>query len=162
MTAATSPVPTPAFDAVLYPSRSLPPVGFAVLMTLVVLVSALVGAGFVMVGAWPVTGFLGLDVLLLYLAFRWNYRESRRVELIRLDQEGLTVRKVEPDGRAREWRFEPYWVRVAFERPGDGRSRLYLTSHGQWLQIGGFLSAEERVDVANALRAALHAQRAQG
>ncbi|MDX1540379.1 MAG: DUF2244 domain-containing protein [Geminicoccaceae bacterium] len=151
--------PAPLFDAVLYPSRSLPPMGFVLLMTAVVLVSVLVGSGFVLVGAWPVTGFIGLDVVLLYLAFRWNYRQAQRAEFIRLDKEGLVVRKIEPGGRSREWRFEPYWVRVALDRATHGPGRLYLTSHGQWLQIGAFLSAEERVDVADALRAALHAHR---
>ena len=56
-------------------------------MAAIVTVSAAVGAGFVLIGAWPVTGFLGLDVLLLYLAFRWNYRQARRAELIRLDHD---------------------------------------------------------------------------
>jgi uncharacterized membrane protein len=151
--------PAPLFDAVLYPSRSLPPMGFAVLMALVVLVSGLVGSGFVLVGAWPVTGFLGLDVLLLYLAFRWNYHQGQRAEFIRLDKDELVVRKIEPGGRSREWRFEPYWVRVALDYAAHGPGRLYLTSHGQWLQIGAFLSAVERVEVAEALKAALDAHR---
>lgn len=156
----TAPAPAdagPRFDAVLYPSRSLPPLGFLVLMTLVVAVSALVGAGFVLIGAWPVTGFLGLDVLLLFLAFRWNYREGRRAEFIRLDDEGLVVRRVEPDGSAREWRFEPYWARV--EQPQQPGGRLTITSHGQSLVIGAFLSPEERQEVARALRSALAAHR---
>ena len=110
------------FDAVLYPNRSLGAVGFYVLMAAIVAVSAAVGAGFMLAGAWPVTGFLGLDVLLLYLAFRWNYRQGRRAEFIRLDGAGLTVRRVEPDGQAREWRLPPYWVRVTIDDPPCGRS----------------------------------------
>jgi uncharacterized membrane protein len=109
--------PQAQFDAVLYPNRSLGSFGFALLMSAIVVVSAAVGAGFFVIGAWPVTGFFGLDVLLVYLAFRWNYRQGRRAELIRLDHEGLTVRRVEPSGRHREWRFEPYWVRVSMDDP---------------------------------------------
>ena len=150
----------PRFDAVLYPSRSLPPAGFAVLMTGVVLVSGLVGAGFFLIGAWPVTGFLGLDVLLLYLAFRWNYRESRRAEFIRLDRDGLVVRRIGPGGAEQEWRFEPYWVRVVVDRPARRPVTLSLASHGQKVSIGAFLSSEERVQVAEALQAALAAHRA--
>ena len=152
--------PEPArFDAVLYPNRSLPPAGFMVLMLAVVSVSVAIGAGFALIGAWPVTGFLGLDVLLLYLAFRWNYREGRRTETIRLDREGLLVRRMEPGGQIRAWRFEPYWVRVSMEGPeGPGR-RLVLSSHGQSLVIGAFLTPAERVEVAEALRAALREHR---
>jgi uncharacterized membrane protein len=149
----------PLFDAILYPHRSLPPLGFALMMGAVVAVSAGIGAGFVLIGAWPVTGFFGLDVLLLFLAFRWNYRQARRAELIRLDQEGLTVRRIEPDGRQREWRFEPYWVRVGFDDPPRYDGELTLSSHGQHLVLGAFLTVPERLEVARALKAALRAHR---
>jgi uncharacterized membrane protein len=146
------------FDAVLYPNRSLGAAGFYVLMTAIVAVSAAVGAGFFLIGAWPVTGFFGLDVLLLWLAFRWNYRQGRRAELIRLDQQGLTVRRIEPSGRHREWRFEPYWVRVTMDDPPRSDSQLTVGSHAQHLVIGAFLTPEERLEVARALRAALRDQ----
>jgi uncharacterized membrane protein len=155
--------PAPArpakFDAVLWPNRSLPPLGFAILMTAVVAVSAGIGAGFVLIGAWPVTGFLGLDVLLLYIAFRCNYRQGRCAEFIRLANDGLSVRRVEPNGRMREWRFEPYWVRVHMDDPPRHESHLTLASHGRRLVVGAFLTARERLEVASALRAALHEHR---
>lgn len=154
--------PPAQLDVVLYPNCSLGRMGFAVLMAAIVLVSAAVGAGFMMVGAWPVTGFLGLDVLLLYLAFRWNYRQARRAEFVRLDQDGLTVRRLEPDGRSRGWRFEPYWVRVSVDQQTRNDHRLVLSSHGQRLEIGAFLTTDERLELAHALNEALRAHRAGG
>jgi uncharacterized membrane protein len=148
--------PPDPFDAVLYPNRSLGRFGFYLLMTAIVLVSGAIGAGFVLAGAWPVTGFLGLDVLLLYLAFRWNYRQGRRVEFIRLDGAELVVRRVEPSGRRREWRFDAYWVHVTIDQPSN---QLTLSSHGRALAVGAFLSLEERLEVGKALRAALAAHR---
>ncbi len=147
------------FDAVLYPNRSLGTFGFHVLMLAIVLVSGAIGAGFVLIGAWPVTGFLGLDVLLLYLAFRWNYREARRAEFIRLDQAGLCVRRIGPDGVAREWRLEPYWARVALDDPPRPDSQLVLSSRGDHLVVGAFLTIGERLELARALRDALEAHR---
>lgn len=148
------------FDIVLYPNCSLGRIGFAALMAAIVLVSAAVGVGFMLVGAWPVTGFLGLDVLLLYLAFRWNYRQARRAEFVRLDRDGLTVRRLEPDGRSQGWRFEPYWVRVSIDQRTGHDHRLVLSSHGQRLEIGAFLTMAERLELARALNEALHAHRA--
>lgn len=142
------------FEAVLYPNRSLSRDGFVWMMGLVVLVSLLVGGGFAIVGAWPVTGFLGLDVLLLYLAFRWNFRDSSRADFIRLDEDGLSVRRIMPNGQAREWHFEAAWVQVVLER-----KRLLLRSHGKQLAIGPFLTADERSTLADALREALHNRR---
>ena len=152
--------PPAQFDAVLYPNRSLGAAGFYVLMAAIVAVSAAIGAGLTLAGAWPVTGFLGLDVLLLYLAFRWNYRQGRRAEFIRLDRTGLTVRRLEPDGHTREWRLQPYWVRVAIDDQPRPDSQLVLSSHGDRLVIGAFLTATERLEVARALTAALRAHRA--
>jgi len=154
------PIAAPArFDIVLYPNRSLGRVGFAVLMGGVVLVSAAVGAGFMMVGAWPVTGFLGLDVLLIYGAFRLHDRESRRAEFVRLDRDGLTVRRLEPDGTSRSWHFEPYWLRVSIEAVGRHDRRLVLRSHGRQLEIGTFLTPDEREELARALESALREHR---
>lgn len=144
-----------AFSAVLYPHRSLGAGGFAVLMAAIVVVSVLLGVAFALAGAWPVTGFLGLDVLLLYLAFRWCRRDARRAEVIQLDQGALTVRRIAPSGKSEKWRFEPYWVRVDIDDPPKRDSLIRLSSHGQSVALGAFLTPHERLEVADALRAAL-------
>lgn len=144
-----------AFEAVLYPNQSLGRFGFIVLMLGVSSVSVALGLAFALAGAWPVAGFFGLDVLLLYLAFRCAQRQGLRRELIRLDASGLHVRRIEPNGIAYDWRFEPYWVRVQMDDPPRPDSFLTLTSHGRRLRIGAFLTPEERLDLAQALRAAL-------
>jgi uncharacterized membrane protein len=148
-----------AFEAVLYPNRSLGRGGFIAVMLGVSTVSAAVSAGFLLVGAWPVTGFMGLDVLLLYLAFRAAQRAARRREHIRLDASGLHVRRIGPDGNVADWRFEPYWVRVHMDDPPRRDSLLTLASHGRRLAIGLFLTPEERLDLARALESALHRYR---
>jgi uncharacterized membrane protein len=147
------------FDAVLYPNRSLGRLGFHSLMAAIVLASVGLGAAFVLAGAWPVAGFLSLDVLLLYVAFRWNYRQGRRAEFIRLDGSGLVVRRVDPDGRTREWCFDARWVRVTIDDPPRSDSQLTLSSHGRVLVVGAFLTPEERLELGKALRAALFAHR---
>lgn len=144
----------PDFQVVLYPNRSLGPKGFALMMGLVVLVSILVGVGFALVGAWPVAGFLGLDVLLLYLAFRWNFREQSRADFIRLDDQGLSVRRIMPNGEPRDWRFETAWVQVVLEK-----RRLLLRSHGEELAIGPYLTTPERASLAEALKEAIQTRR---
>jgi uncharacterized membrane protein len=144
------------FEAVLYPNRPLGRAGFILLMLGVSSVSVVLGVAFAVVGAWPVAGFLGLDVVLLYLAFRAAQRRGQRREHIRLDDSGLRVRRIEADGAATDWRFEPYWVRVELEDPPQRHSLLILASHELKLHIGVFLTLEERLELARALRSALH------
>ena len=144
-----------AFEAVLYPNQPLGRAGFIVLMLAVSSVSVALGLAFVLAGAWPVAGFFGLDVLLLYLAFRAAQRQGLRRELIRLDGSGLRVRRIQADGATTDWRFEPYWVRVDMDDPPRRDSLLTLVSHGLRLPVGVFLTVEERVDLARTLRSAL-------
>ena len=86
-------------DVVLYPHRSLPPQGFMILMIGFGAVSFVTGAVFATMGAWPVLGFFGLDVLLFYWAFRVSYRSGRLREVVRVTRHQLTVQRVQPDGR---------------------------------------------------------------
>ncbi len=143
------------FDAVLHPHRSLSPRGFGILMACVGAVTLAVGGGFFLIGAWPIFGFLGLDLLLLYVAFRLNYRSARMYEHVRLTPAELTVQRVEFDGRSRAWRFQPYWLRVTMDDPPEHDSQVMLSSHGRRIVVGSFLSPEERLDFAKALGAAL-------
>ena len=152
--------PEVLFDAVLTPHRSLSPRGFLALMLAIGGVSFAAGMVFFLVGAWPVLGFLGLDVLLIYFAFKLSYRSARGYESLHLTREDLTVRSVDPRGRERCWRFQPAWLQVEMDDPPRHESRLELRSHGRTLAIGAFLTPGERLDLARALRDAL--ERARG
>jgi uncharacterized membrane protein len=148
------------FDAILQAHRSLSPLGFVVLMAFVCLVSFTAGIAFLIAGAWPVFGFFGLDVLLIYIAFRLSYRSGRLYETVRLTRDSLTVQRVFPSGEVKSWTFQPYWLRVEMDDPPRPDSRLRLTTHGRSLVIGSFLTPTERLEVAEALKAALATQRA--
>ena len=140
------------FDAVLSPHRSLSPAGFAILMAAVIGVAFFGGIVFLLRGAWPVTGFGILEVGLFYLMFRLNYRSARMYERVRLTDEALEIERHEVGGRVRRWSFQPYWLRVDMADPPETDSRLTLSSHGRSLSIGAFLSPEERLEFAIALR----------
>ena len=157
MAADNDPVPEPTiFSAVLTPHRSLSSKGFVILMALAGGASFIAGMVFLLAGAWPVFGFFGLDVLLLYWAFRASYRAAAAYEQVTITPSTLTVRKVSPRGAAREWTLNPLWVRLEKEADEDyGLLRLALVSHGRSLSIGSFLAPSERESFAAALSAAL-------
>jgi uncharacterized membrane protein len=143
------------FDAVLYPHRSLSPAGFWLIMTGIALVSFAAGIAFLIRGAWPIFGFFGLDVLLMYWAFKASYRSGRLHETIRLSREALVIERIQPSGRRQSWRFQPHWLRVELDDPPQHGSQLTLRSHGKALVVGAFLTPQERAEVAVALRRAL-------
>lgn len=143
------------FDAILHPHRSLSRRGFAILMAVVAAVCLTVGGAFYLIGAWPVFGLFGLDVAILYWAFRVNYLSARRYEKVQLTSDRLIVERVCPSGTRNTWSFQPTWLNVAIDDPPEHHSQVTLSSHGRSLVVGSFLSPDERLDFANALRDAL-------
>lgn len=143
------------FDAELTPHRSLSPRGFLLLMAAVCAISFGAGLAFFLAGAWPVIGFLGADVLIIYVAFKVSYRRGRLVEQLKLTAEDLTVTRIWPGGQRRSWQFQTTWLQVLLDDPPRHSSPLVLRSHGKTLAIGSFLTKEERAELADALRHAL-------
>ena len=144
------------FAATITPHRSLGSTGFLILMLGIGGVSFVSGMVFLLLGAWPVFGFLGLDVLLIYWAFRANFRAARAYEEVTVTASELTVRKVSQQGIAREWTLNPVWVqleRIVHEE--FGIERLFLVAGGRRLPIAAFLAPHEKASFARALSAAL-------
>ncbi|HEV3372199.1 MAG TPA: DUF2244 domain-containing protein [Xanthobacteraceae bacterium] len=144
------------FSAVLTPHRSLGPAGFLIFMLVLGGLSFVSGMVFLMAGAWPIFGFFGLDVLLVYWAFRANYRAARAYEVVTVTASELTLRKVSYHGRISEWTMNPLWVRLDRDEHAEfGIERLYLVSGGRRLPVAGFLGPDEKASFAHALSAAL-------
>lgn len=152
-------VPQPElFSALLTPHRSLGRTGFLVLMGFVCVVSFVAGMVFLMMGAWPVLGFFGLDALAIWWAFRVNNRTAQACEEIRVTPSELRVRRTSHRGHVVEWVLNPLWVRLdRSEDPEFGIERLWLVSRGRRVSIGSFLGPDEKASFANALLAALQA-----
>ncbi len=144
------------FSAVITPHRSLGPRGFLIFMLCLGALSFVSGVAFVMMGAWPVCGFFGLDVLLVYLAFRANYRTGRAYEEVTVTASELTLRKVNHRGGVREWTLNPVWVKLdRIVHQEFGIERLFLVSHGRRLPIAACLGPDEKESFARALSNAL-------
>src|SRR5712675_1706836 len=114
MTDRNAPADEPAlFCALITPHRSLGGAGFLVLMAAIGGVSFAAGIVFLILGAWPVVGFFGLDVVLIYWAFRINYRAARAYEEVMVTTSELRVRKVSHRGRVAECSPSPFpaWLR---------------------------------------------------
>jgi len=148
------------FDAILMPHRSLSRHGFHMVMLAFAGGSAVIGTGAFLAGAWPVLGFCGLEVLLVYLAFKANFRAARLYETVTLTRDEVLVQRVSPRGDAQRWRFQPAWLRVLMDDPPRHDSQITLRSHGRGLTVGTFLTAHERADFARALQRALVRARA--
>lgn len=148
------------FSALLTPHRSLNRAGFVVVMAFVSVISFAAGLAFLLMGAWPVLGFFGLDLLAIYWAFRVNFRRARASEEILVTPSELRVRRVSHRGHVVEFVLNPLWVRLDREIHAEfGIEKLYLVSKGRRFAIASFLGPDEKASFAKALSDALQAAR---
>ncbi len=146
----------PVFAAELVPHRSLGRKGFRVLLALTGAVCLLYGVFFMVTGAWPIGLFLGLDFLLLYVAFRVNYRAAKAREEVTVSRTNLSIRKFSPAGRMVEHRFNPFWARFRVNRHEEiGILSMYVSGEGRMTDVGSFLNPDDRESFAKAFRGAL-------
>lgn len=151
---------TPLFSARLTPHRSLSRNGFIALMIFVTAVSFAAGLAFLLMGAWPVFGFFGLDVLIIYWAFRLNFRRAAATEDILVTPYEIRVRRVSHRGHAVEWTLNPMWVQLERKSHAEfGIEKLYLVSRGRRLSVGSFLGPDEKESFSKALSEAIQAAR---
>ena len=143
--------------ATLTPHRSLSPKGFVILMAVIAGFNFAYGLFFYLIGALPVVGFMGLDVALVWWAFRANFADARRAEHIEITSHELVLRRLAERKPAQEQRFSRRWVRVELQEDREREliGPLYLRFRGKRTEIASFLGAQERLAFARALNAAL-------
>src|ERR1700688_2467098 len=114
------------FSALLTPHRSLNRTGFLVVMAFVSVVSFAAGLAFLLMGAWPVLGFFGLDLLAIYWAFRINFRRAKASEEILVTPSELRLRRISHRGHVMEFVLNPLWVRIERKTHAEfGIEKLY-------------------------------------
>ncbi|WP_425068642.1 DUF2244 domain-containing protein [Reyranella sp.] len=150
-----APLPAVHFATSLTPHRSLSAEGFRFVMLGAIAANLVIGLPLFIMGAWPVFGFMGLDVFLLWWLFKRSYFDARRSETLLLTDRELVVVRVAPDGEREELRLDAYWLKVEATE-----ERLVVTSRGNRAVIGRFLGPDERLRVADQLKAAIAEMRA--
>ena len=147
------------FEARMTPNASLSARARTLVILLLTGASVAIGTLFWVLGAWPVPGFCGLEVLLACVLLWRNARDLRRAECIELREQSLLLTRIDATGRKSERRMQPYWLRVDLhDRPG-AVVRVRLCGHGVQEEVGLFLDEVARRNLAQDLRVALHSCR---
>lgn len=156
MTERQEPADVRIFATRLIPHRSMSPRAANWLIIVFGCVSAAVSLPFYWLGAWPVIGFLGFDVLVLFVAFKVSFRSAEAYETLLVTPLVLEFVKVSPYGARQVWRFNPVWVRIEEQADDElGTERVALVSRGDSVEVGGFLGPEQKAALARDLSAAL-------
>ncbi len=146
----------PLFAAKLTPHRSLGRRGVRVVVVLVAVLASIPGIAFFALGAWPIVGFMGLDVLLIWWALSASQRDGKRFEEVTLWPDQLEVKQVDGAGKETLTRFNPYFVKLIVDRDFNERTTgLHLRTRERDIVLGAFLNPDEKSSFAKAFGTAL-------
>ena len=139
----------------LYPYRSLNKTGFFLLMFVLGLFSFIAGIMFMLKGAWPVFGFFGLDVLLVYIFFKINFKSGKKKEIIILTKNQLIVEFYNSKNVFKTYKLDPNWLKINLTKLKNEMNKLQISSKNKSIIIGSFLGYQEKISVAKSLHKAL-------
>ena len=139
----------------LWPYRSLSLQGFKIVMTALSLAIFSLGLGFCLLGAWPVIGFLGAEIGLVWFAFRFNYRAGQLIEEITISPISVIITRTDWRGRHTKQILDSAWIKAELVPKKARRRKLFLRHHSELLEIGAFLPPAEKPSLASALNNAL-------
>lgn len=134
------------FSWVARRNNSLSSSGRHLVFAFLLVVSVGIAAAFAYFGAWLVLPFAGLEMLVLYLAFRYIERHAADYELVAIDGDRVKIEICEA-GRARSHELNRYWAQLVSRDGG----RLALRSHGREVEIGRHMNEDERLALAREL-----------
>ena len=146
----------PLFAATLTPHRSLTRRGLRWVIAVTAIAASIPGMVFFSLGAWPIVGFMGLDVLAVWWALSASMRDGRQMEKVTLWPDELELKRVAPNGREELLRFNPFFVKLVIDRDFNERTTaLHLRTRDDDTVIGAFLNPDDKASFAKAFGTAL-------
>ena len=143
------------YEITLYPYRSLNKLGFFILMFILAFISFIAGIIFMLKGAWPVFGFFGLDVLLVYIFFKINFRSGKKKEILILTKNQLIIEFYNSKKISKTYYLDAHWLQIRLSKLKNEMSKLKISSKNKSIIIGSFLRYQEKIDVVKSLKKAL-------
>jgi uncharacterized membrane protein len=146
---------TETYVITLWPYRSLSLKGFRIFMAVLASLMSIIATGFFLLGAWPVIGFLGAEILIVWLAFKMNYRAGQLVEKVEITPSYVQITRTNWRGNETQICLDSPWVRAKLLEEQEHRPKLFLCAHAQETEIGSFMPPVEKSALAKALNEAL-------
>ena len=143
-------------DLTILPYRSLSKKDFRNLMFCVAFIFFSIGGYFWYLGAWPVFGFIGLDVALLYYAFKINYKSGEIFETLKIEKETFLITRNFPSGKQQSWNLEPYWASVELNSQKRNEENLILKSKDKVVLVGSFLNYNDKRKLFDRIQEAIN------
>mgnify|MGYP001186512070 CR=1 FL=1 len=136
----------------IYPNNSLSQKGFYILMIFITLPCLFIGGMFFFMGAWPVLGFMGLELILIYIFFKILFHKNNFYEHVTLDKSKFNIHYSNKNKIFNTIVLEPTWIKVNIE---NKNKTLIISTHGKTIELGKCLALKEKTNLAETIKSAL-------
>ena len=140
-----------SFRVTFKPNSALTADNKVKVVVLLAIIPLLIGVGFSLIGAWLVLPFVGLEILALTIAFYYINNHEADYESICIEGDSLVVERCTAQQISQDV-INPYWVKVLQHILPNGELHLYLQSHGKEIEVGRYLTREQRELLAKQLK----------
>lgn len=137
------------FSRVLRPQRSSSDRAVKIVSRFVLFLFIPTGTAFLIAGAWPVFGLMGLEAIALIFALHYNHKVGSAFEAITLTEREFRFSRVDHWGKRKHWSFQPQWLQFRLDAPSQ---QLIAGTHGKRIVIGKFLNLEEKEALCDVLQ----------
>ena len=130
----------------VWPYNSLKPKGFVLFL----------GSTFVLISLplfnvlgttvfWGLLPFLLVAFMGVWFALRQSLNDRQILEQLTLSKEEIALIRQNPTGEHKRWVCSPYWAKLKiYETEGPVANYITLTGNGREVELGAFLSEDER------------------
>jgi len=141
----------------LWPHNALAPRGYVTVIamtagTLAIPMIAVLGSPVL----WALLPFAVLALWGLWFALDRNFRDRQILEDMTLSRTSVSLMRHNPNGPVQNWSADPHWVTLSLA-PNGGPVEQYLTmtGGGREVELGAFLTPDERSQLYSELNALL-------
>ena len=147
----------PLLSLTIWPHRSCDRKTFSKLLICIGLILILPTFLFLNISfALSILPFSLLSVLLLFVVGNKNFNDALLTENLKIYPKKIVLERKEPNNEIKKWFSNPYWTKVNLYSNGPVESYLTLKGNGKEVELGSFLTPEERISLKKLIDETLH------
>ncbi len=140
-----------SFKVTFKPNSALNAVTKQRVIILLTVIPCVIGIAFCFFGAWPILPFVGLEIAALAYAFYYVNKHEADYESISIEGDSLLIEHCLGEQVSQQL-INPYWVKVVQHELPNGELHLYLQTHGNEVEVGRYLTRNQRELLAKQLK----------
>ena len=138
----------PLLSLTIWPHRSCDKKTFSIMLLTITFILIVPSFLFLnIIFALSILPFSLISITILFLVSNKNFKDALLVEKLKIYPNKIILERMEPDNSIKTWHCNPYWTKANLYSNGPVESYLTLKGNGKEVELGSFLTPEERINL---------------